>query len=167
MTSRRLTLVSVLVLLGSLWCVAALAQSKRPTLLVTHLPDPCPVNRPRGEYRAPYPNVWYYRTEVKNNTAVPLRIVKFTPWALMNGKWKEQDNVLHHPLGSKEFTAWYTEGDEVTDGWIAPGKVAACDPNWTWNREPIEQTAKWVFTATDKQGATYTAEAIVHLLPKK
>lgn len=110
---------------------------------------------------APSPNMWYYRTEVSNSTKRPLRIVWFQAYMKLNGQWVGV-NVLGKTLRSKEFAAWYTEGDPARNGIIEPGQTAACDVNWSSTTGPDFVPTKWAFIAVDDSGNDYYAEAAVN-----
>ena len=139
---------------------------QRKAIVVTHSPDPCPMDKPRRGRKIRRPHVWYYRTEVRNTLKVPVQIIKFDSYGLVNGKWVA-NNVMNRELDNKDFAKWYTEVAPAPDGWITPGQAAVCDPNWTWNQHPIAHKMKWKYTARDKQGKTYQAEAVVHFLSNR
>jgi hypothetical protein len=107
-----------------------------------------------------YTHVWYYRTEVRNLSNKPLKIVWFEAYNKIEGVWYP-GNINGRTLRGSEFSEWYTEGDVITDGIIPPGGVAVCDSNWhgsDWD-EPNE--AKWSFIAIDKAGNDYFIEVVV------
>ena len=163
---QRRTFLQVLIastLSASFPCVRDEAEASETTLRATNTPDPCPVNTPRRGHTEKYPYVWYYRTEVHNPLKVPVRIVSFTCYAWINQQWVTVGNILKYPLGTKEFVAWYSDGDIPHDGWIAPGKTAVCDPNWTWNKTGSGQKVKWVYQAEDAHGKRYQVGAQVTL----
>jgi len=139
------------------------AWAAEKALQATNTPNPCPANKPRGRHLVKYPYVWYYRTEVHNFLKVPLRIVSFICYRWTNNHWVNASNILHHPLRTKEFVAWYDNGDIPRNGWIAPGKTAVCDPDWNSNGTGKGQKIKWVFYAEDAQGKRYQAEALAVL----
>src|SRR5205823_4576794 len=103
----------------------------------------------------------------RNNSKAPLRVVSFSSLRRVNGHWIEMPNIMKRPLVTKDLVAWYNDGDPVPDGWVAPGKTAVCDPNWSGYARPpqVLQQMKWAFTAVDKHGKRYTCEAKVDLLP--
>ena len=106
-------------------------------------------------------DVWHYRTEVANTGKVPIRIIWFESYFEHHGCWCG-GNIKNSVLREKNFDAWYAEGDRVKNGWLKPGQVAACDPNWHW--APDEKTLgrlKWCFMAVDKKGKSHFAEAVV------
>ena len=146
---------------------AELSSAARLPFVAKNTPAYCEVNRVRRERVKSYPYVYYYRTEVRNNSNAPLRVVSFSCFRRVNGKWIEMPNIMKRPLVVKDFVAWYNDGDPVPDGWIAPGKTAACDPNWSGYLRPpqVVQQLKWAFMAVDKHGNRYTCEAKIDLLP--
>lgn len=129
------------------------------TLEATNTPDPCLVNIPRHGQVQKHPYVWYYRTEVHNPLNVPVRIVSFCCYAWRGKQWVAMPNILQRSLGTKEFVAWYSDGEVPHEGWIAPGKTAVCDPNFNWNKMGQGMRFKWVFLAEDTHGKRYQAEA--------
>jgi hypothetical protein len=110
--------------------------------------------------RAQYEHMWYYRTEVFNSTAKPLRIVWFEAYFKRNGQWIAA-NVLGKTLRGREFTAWFTEGAPVKNGVINPGETAACGVNWSGSADSRFTPTKWAFIAVDDDGNDYYAEAAV------
>lgn len=142
----------------------ATQPSSKAALTVRHRPNPTSIHSSSHFKRKPYPYMWYYRTEVTNNLSRPLRIIRFDAFTLIRGKWISR-NILHRPLNSKDFTQWYTEGVKVKDGWIPPHQTAACDPNWHGSVYPNAPRLKWSFTAVDKKGKVYYAEAEIKSLP--
>jgi hypothetical protein len=110
--------------------------------------------------RASYPHMWFYRTEVFNATRHPLRIVWFQAYMKHGGQWVGE-NVLGRTLRSREFAAWYTDGDPVPNGVIQPGQTAVCDVNWSSGTGPQFVPTKWAFIAVDDRGSDYYAEAAV------
>ena len=110
--------------------------------------------------RAPFRYMYYYRTEVRNLSNRPLKIVWFEGYGEDEGRWYP-GNVLGRVLRGKEFSEWYTERDAVTDGVIPPGKTAACDVNWHGSASPEPLRAKWAYIAVDQWGNDYFVEAVV------
>lgn len=126
-----------------------------PALEIVHLaPTGQPLPRP------PYKYMWYYRTEVRNLSSRPLRIVWFEAYMQHEGVWYA-DNVLRRTMRGPEFSKWYTEGDETENGILSPGAVAACDVNWHGADTPTPIGSKWAFIAIDDKGNDYFIEAIV------
>jgi hypothetical protein len=109
----------------SLLLVASVAVSAADSpVVVTHkppqgapLPDPL------------YPYMWYYRTEVHNASDRPFKVVWFEAFTEEDGWWYA-NNILDRTLRGREFSAWYTEGDDISNGVILPGQTAVCDVNW-------------------------------------
>ncbi len=164
--TRRFLFKLIVLLIA--WPAIAKAQqdrgrrTRKPALEVMHFPDPCPVNKPRRGKKVRRSYVWYYRTQVRNNSQVPLQIIHFENYSLVKGRWVAS-NVLGRALTGKDFAQWYTEGSPAPEGWIGPGATAVCDPNWTWHEVLIGGKTKWRFTAQDEQGKTYHAEAVIEL----
>ncbi len=101
-----------------------------------------------------------YRTEVENNHSFPIRIVWFQFFIEQDGEWCGY-NVKNRVLREEDFEVWYTEGDPLDSGWLLPGAVAACDPNWHGGSRDCFPTVKWSFLAVDKKGNTYFNETVV------
>lgn len=77
------------------------------------------------EWPYPYRFMWFYRTELRNDGPNPLQITRFEAYSFQRGKWLP-GNILGRRLTATDFTDWYSDGDPVADGWIAP-KSAAVD----------------------------------------
>lgn len=165
-TMRRLTviLICLLALGGATHSKHLISEKAIEGLVVRHIPNPCDVHSSPAFREKPGRYMWYYRTEVKNNLNVPLRITHFESYFYENGEWVNR-NVKKRTLTSANFTNWYTEGDPVTDGWIQPGKIAVCSPNWTRSGSPVAPRSKWTYTAEDPEGNVYHAEAEIELIP--
>ncbi len=161
-------------LLSILLCLLALAaplhaqqqQPKKATeaLTVRHSPNPV-----HGYYsREPAPQwgfyKWRYRTEVKNNLDVPLRITHFEGYRYEKGNWIP-GTIARRTLTSADFTAWYADGDSVIAGWIPPGKVAVNADNWTTSPPPAPPRVKWIYAAEDSKGNIYHAESEIVFIP--
>jgi hypothetical protein len=99
--------------------------------------------------RPPFRYMYYYRTEVRNLSNRPLKIVWFEGYGEDDGHWYP-GNILGRVLREREFSEWYTEGDAVVDGVIPPGKTAACDVNWHGSASPEPLRAKWAYIAVDQ-----------------
>jgi len=102
----------------------------------------------------------YYRTEVRNTSERPLKIVWFEGYMYADGVWYP-GNVLGRVLREDEFSAWYTEGDRILAGVIPPGATAVCDVNWHASNTPGPVASKWAFIAVDTSGNDYYVEAVV------
>ena len=126
-----------------------------PALEVVHMP-------PTDDSLAdpPYPYMWYYRTEVHNKSARPLRIVWFEVYTEYEGVWNA-NNVLRRTMRGDDFSRWYTEGDQTENGLIPPGGVAVCDVNWHGSWTPETFGTKWAFIAVDDHGNDYFVEKVV------
>jgi len=109
---------------------------------------------------APYPYMWYYRTEVHNRSSRPLRIVWFEAYTQHEGVWYA-NGVLRRTMRGRDFSNWYTEGDKTENGLLPPGAVAACDVNWHGFDSPHQPRSKWAFIAVDDKGNDYFVEAVV------
>ena len=102
----------------------------------------------------------YFRTEVKNVSDHPLKIVWFEAYRESGGTWYP-GNVLSRALREEEFSAWYTEGAAIVHGVIPPGKTAVCDVNWYGSNSPETVRSKWAFITVDASGNDYYVEAVV------
>jgi len=153
-----------------LLCLLALAasshaqqhQTEKATeaLAVRHIPNPA-----EGSYSSQLARYkWPYRTEVKNNLEVPLRITHFEIYLYENGKWVPR-NLKRRTLTSADFTEWYNDGDSVIDGWIQPGKFAVDAENWTSSGNSVPPRCKWTYAAEDSAGNVYHAEEEIELNP--
>jgi hypothetical protein len=131
------------------------AAATTPPLTVVHLP---PTGRPLA--KPPFRYMDYYRTEVRNQSERPLKIVWFEGFSRVDGRWVP-GNVLGRVLRGKTFSRWYTEGDPVENGVIPPGKTAVCDVNWHGSNSPAPLNGKWAFIAVDDTGNDYFVEGIV------
>lgn len=146
----RFVLFSIVILLGS-----NLYADDAPVIL-RHFPA-------TGEpfKKGYFPNMWFYRTEVKNNTESPLRVIWFEGYLESNGKWYAA-NILGHTMRSQDFSSWYTEGDKINNGVILPGKTAVCDVNWHGSNSKKYINIKWSFILVDDKGNDYFVEKIVN-----
>ena len=104
-----------------------------------------------------FPHMWFYRTEVTNNTDRPLKVVWFDAYVDVDGKWYAS-NIVGHAMRSEEFTAWYQQGDKVTNGVIQPGKTAICDVNWHGSNTAKFVKVKWAYILVDDKGNDYYVE---------
>ena len=107
-----------------------------------------------------YPNMWFYRTEIKNNTKKPLKVVWFEAYFKENGNWYAA-NILGQTMRGKEFSEWYTEGSKIINGVILPGEVATCDVNWHGGQSKEYINVKWSYILVDDNGNDYFVEKIV------
>jgi len=117
-----------------------------------------PTGRPLD--RPPFRYMHYYRTEVRNVSDRPLKIIWFEGYREVDGTWSP-GNVLGRVLREEEFSSWYTEGDKITHGIIPPGQTAVCDVNWYGSDSPGPIRSKWALIAVDAAGNDYYAEAVV------
>jgi hypothetical protein len=139
---------------------AAQSKAQSGALTVRHTPNPCDVHRSAKDPNPPAPYMWYYRTDVKNNLDVPLRVIWFEGYTQVNGRWVA-NNILGRTLTAADFSQWYTEGDPVVDGVIKPGQTATCDPNWHASTSPKGMRVKWAYKAAAPDGQEHYAEGIV------
>jgi hypothetical protein len=107
-----------------------------------------------------YPNMWFYRTEIKNNTKSPLKVVWFEGYIEENGNWYAA-NILGHTMRGEEFSTWYSEGSKVINGVIQPGEIAACDVNWHGGLNKEYINVKWSYILVDDKGKDYFVEEVV------
>jgi hypothetical protein len=107
-----------------------------------------------------FPYVRFYRTDVKNNTDRPIRVVWFDGFFRFRGPWIAS-NVRGRVLRTKDFLEWYSGDDMTADGWLRPGGTASCHVNWHWTETPDDIPSKWAYVAIDAQGNDYFAEAVV------
>ena len=155
--NERIVVVSVLLL-------AAAGCMHRPGLSVTHTPNPSGIREAVIPEGRPFPNLWFYRTEVRNDTDHPIRITRFEGWFLRDSRWVAA-NVLERPLDAKDFSEWYVQGVPVTNGWIPPRASAVCDPNWHGVTSPVSPRCKWTYEGVDAAGRVYRAESEIRTLP--
>src|SRR5262245_35700622 len=149
----RIVIAAILALLLSASVLQA--QERSPPFTIVHKP---PTGQPLA--RAPFRYMHYYRTEVRNISRGPLRVVWFEGYSERDGTWYA-GNVLGRVLRGEEFSAWYTEGDSVQHGVIPPGATAVCDVNWHGSDSPGPIRVKWAFILVDTSGNDYYAEAVV------
>lgn len=132
-----------------------------PPLEVIHTPNPCDQHASDCFPKDPFPFMWYYRTEVRNNTDVPLRVVSFEAYLRIGGRWMPR-NVKNCILDGDDFRQWYGGPDgEPASGPIPPRSSAVCQVNWHGTRAPWSPRCKWVYKAVDDQGNQLEAEAEV------
>ncbi len=124
-------------------------------LLVTHVSPMGP-----SLQNPPYSSMYYYRTEVRNNSNRAIRIVWFEAYENHGGKWFGT-NALNRVLRADDFAARFTEGAETKNAVIQPGTSAVCDVNWYSSNEPGLPSLKWAFIGVDSEGIDYFAEAEV------
>ncbi len=125
-----------------------------------HSPNPCNQHSVAGR-RNPYPFMWYYRTELRNDTESALRVVWFEGFGKWFSDWEPQ-NIMGRPLTQEDFAAWYTdENGEWNDGIIPAGRVAVCATNWHGSWLPWDSGTKWAYKAIDESGREWYAEAEV------
>ena len=109
---------------------------------------------------------WVYRTEVENDNDRPIRVIWFEFYyydECHGGDWFGT-NIRKRVLRNADFVEWYGNGSdnsENSDGWLEPGAVAACDPNYCFAFTDEITPVKWSFIAVDAEGNDYFAEAAV------
>lgn len=107
---------------------------------------------------------WIYRTEVENDGDQPIRVVWFDFFfkneECHGGDWFGT-NIRNRPLRNADFIEWYGDAGEIENGWIKPGQVAVCDPNYSFAFGDEITPVKWSFIAVDSDGNDYFDEAIV------
>ncbi len=147
--------ILLLVTSFTLSSVAYAVDSMGLPFSVTHM-------KPTGKVfdNPPFEYMHYYRTEVRNNSKRPLKIIWFEGY-LKDGEVWYPGNVLGRALRGKEFSAWYTEGAKIQNGIIMPGQVAVCDVNWHGSNYPEVKPMKWSYIAVDSEGNDFFIEAEV------
>lgn len=116
--------------------------------------EPSLASRPGDKY--------FYRTEVTNTNDVPIRIIWFEFFMMLDGKHWHGVNITNRVLREEMFDAWYSDDESKPEGgWLQPGETAVCDPNWHYGNQEEFQKAKWSFIAVDNKGKTYFSEAVV------
>lgn len=166
--TRQFLMIGLLAgLMMALLFSAAYCRAARSRFLAINTPAFCEVNKGHRKHVRAYRYVYYYRTEVRNNSKTPLRVISFRCLERVNGHWVEVPNIMKRPLVTQDFVKWYNDGDPIPDGWIAPGKTAACDPNWSAVAQPLQvrRQMKWEFSAEDNHGKRFAFEAKIELLP--
>jgi len=104
---------------------------------------------------------WVYRTEVENTNDRPIRVVWLEFYYQDGDAWFGA-NIRKRVLRNPDFADWYSDGADLDDGgWLAPGSVAACDPNYCPSFSEKITPVKWCFIAVDAEGNDYFAGAIV------
>ncbi len=160
-------IAAAVALSGARGVLEASAAERTGALTVRHLPNPVPVNSVPDTAKNAKSKVyvWRFRTEVRNNIDVPLRIVEFGNYGRRGDEWILM-NTKRQVYTSANFSEWYTAGDTTSDGWIAPGAVAADGDNWISSHTPVPAFPyKWVYTAEDRTGRKYRGECEVDLIP--
>ena len=139
-------------------CVWGCSEAEDPTwdapLVVVHTQSSIPPTD------AEFPYVWYYRTEVRNVSQKPMKIVWFDCYSFYDEQWYA-DTIMGHVLRGSDFSRWYTEGDQISDGIIPPGAVAVCDANWYGSDTDELVPSKWAYIAVDQSGNDYFFEGVV------
>lgn len=109
-------------------------------------------------------HLWSFRTEVHNDHPFPLRIVRFA-FEATGSDGQPLPGAGGRAFTASDFTAWYTVGAVVHDGWLGPGQAAADTSNWNRSALPVGPRGRWYYVAVDSSGVEYRAEAPVDLCP--
>ena len=116
--------------------------------------DPSLASRPGSKY--------FYRTEITNTNDVPIRIIWFECFIMLDGEHWHGVNITNKVLREDMFVAWYSDGEsKPKGGWLQPGATAVCDPNWHHSEQEKFPKTKWAFIAVDGTGKNYFSEALV------
>jgi hypothetical protein len=107
-----------------------------------------------------YSYVRFYRTDLRNTTDRPIRIIWFDAYSKFEGQWIAS-NVRNRVLRNRDFIDWHSRDDMTSDGWLRPGGTASCHVNWHATETPEDIQTKWAYIGVDAQGNDYFAEAIV------
>lgn len=153
-------------------------------LQVRHSPNPCDVNSVPQQSSKAWPYMWYYQTEILNQHHKPLQITEFGFYVLEGKTWKLRTHIKRHmehedyfnpnldPFESmpqlyttKNFIEFYDDGDDVEDGWIQPGHVAARKINSHGSAFKSVPRAKWSYWAKDHEGNKFYGEAEIISVP--
>jgi hypothetical protein len=106
-------------------------------------------------------DVWYYRTEIVNDAAVPVRMMWFEFYYSDGGTWHGV-NARNAVLQTGDFVRWFSDGSEPPkDGWLQPGQTCVCDPNWHLAFGDSLVATKWAYLAVDHECQAHFAEAMV------
>ncbi len=139
-------------------CLLGCSEADDPAwgtpLVVTHTKSTSPPDD------TGFAHLWYYRTEVRNVSQKPVRIVWFDGMSYYEDGW-QPDTLAGHTLRGADFSDWYTEGDPIVDGVLPPGAVAICDANWQSNDTDELLQIKWAYIAVDQHGNDYYVEGVV------
>ena len=105
---------------------------------------------------------YFYRTEVTNTNNVPIRIIWFEAYIMLDGEHWHGVNITNQVLREDMFVKWYSDGEtKPHDGWLQPSEIAVCDPNWHLVCDRDFPKVKWSYIAVDSKGKSYFAEALV------
>jgi thiol-disulfide isomerase/thioredoxin len=157
-----LALVSVMpLILGS----CGSSSEKDPTdLIIRHMPNPVTAVQVTDDEKGTTSYKWKFRTEVINTTSIPVKIVNFSSFSLINGEWVNS-NISGSVYSNDEFIKWYDSGDEIQVGWLFPGKKAADSKNWVKSSWQVYGRSMWRYIAVDSLGNEYIGEKEAYLLP--
>jgi len=129
-------------------------------------PNPCDQHTHPTAPQPPWPFMWFYRTEIRNTLAVPLRVYKFEAYGWDGQQWVA-GNVMGRELTARDFTEWYPDGDRIEEGVIPPGGAAVDARNWHGSDQPVHPPVKWAYWATDPSGGRHYAEVVVESVPHR
>lgn len=104
---------------------------------------------------------WTFEVRVHNASDRPLRVVAFGSVSWSGDGWEANPRLF----GSKEFTEWYTDGDPVEDGWIAPGKTAVDAASWHTSPGPTAGRTKWIYRSVDVEGNEFEVGPEIEYVP--
>jgi thiol-disulfide isomerase/thioredoxin len=122
---------------------------------------PSPIEPTYKSQASPPYYLWPFEARVSNNFEFPIRIKEFSSLTRAGDGWMSPPE----PFGAKEFTEWYTDGDQVDDGWIKPGDTAVDARSWNRSYGPAIGGAKWYYLAEDESGNEYRAEQQPDFVP--
>ncbi|NIT14441.1 MAG: hypothetical protein GTN99_09440 [Candidatus Dadabacteria bacterium] len=135
-------------------------------LVARHIPNPSNIHWSILYPKNPFTYMWYYKTEVVNNTSKALQIIWFDHFYFHENRWYP-DNIKQRPLTGYDFSMWYGDLETIIDGLIPPGKTATCDLNWHGFSKPHTVPRKWAYRAIDPEGCEHYAEAVIEGAPIK
>jgi thiol-disulfide isomerase/thioredoxin len=148
-------------------CLAAADETEtaneKEALIIRHIPNPVAAKPGENAGIGIRSYQWIFRTEVANRAKMPLHIISFGAYSYRSNKW-ENINVGHRLFNGEDFIKWYTDGDDIYDGWIEPGHVAADSSNWV-KMYGVPYRCKWRYLAVDSTGKEYAGEEEVELIP--
>ena len=158
----------VIVLCFILFPFELYGQSKvsttKETLIVQHVPNPVHAVREENSNRPR----WNYRTEVTNNSDIPIKITHFEIYFLTGGKWRPV-NLKGRDLSTDDFIEWYDDG---TSTCLRAVKMLAADDSLThfafdstnyntpaWHHLRIYANGTYVKTHVDKHLFSNTTDS--------
>jgi len=145
----RLSMIALVLL------IPALAAAE----LVVTVPE-----RVEGTYRddLDWPQYeWAFETRIHNASDRPLRITAFGTSVHDGDAWVTRGE----PFSGQQFVEWYTDGDALDDGWLAPGRTAVDARNWYRDPHPMGPAVRWFYRAEDPEGREYESARYVDFIP--